>query len=169
MAKKEIDEVTEKTLSKGGLLVRMYFDMHGETPDELQPIMTDLINNKLLKAPGVVYCFGGIDEPVKSGDLYSTSAIVTTLLSNLESLVGVVFSFAPVGIEVIKPDGQYVMRKNDIQSLMLALSDISISYSNYILQKTLSPEDYAKVQVDMTLRKEMGKKLIEKKGAEQEQ
>ncbi len=169
MAKKEMEEVTEKTMAKGGLLVKLYFDMHSNTQEELQPIMADLINNKLLKSKGVVYCYGGIDEPVKSGDVYSTSAIVTALVENLEALVGVVFSFAPVAIELIKPSGQYILKQTDLQSLMLTLSDISLSYSSYILQKTLTPEDYEKVKGEMKLRQDVGKRLMEKKKDEPEQ
>ena len=64
MAKNELEEVTHKALKSGGLLTKLYFDMQSKEKSELQPIMTDLVNNRLLKSPGVIYCAGSIDEPI---------------------------------------------------------------------------------------------------------
>jgi hypothetical protein len=166
MSKSEVDEITEKTVAKGGVLTRLYFDMQSENPEELQPLMTDLINNRLLKSTGVVYCTGAIDEPIKlaNENIYSTSAIVTALFNDIGSLINVTFNFAPAGVEVLKPTGDFHIKHGDLQSLLLDLSNISINYSKYILEKVLSKEELEKVNRDMALRKELGKKLIEKKG-----
>lgn len=163
MAKNDVEEVTEKALRRGGILAKLYFDMHAAAESDLQAVMADLINDKLLKANGVVYCFGSIDETIKNGDLYTTSAIVTTLVDSLENLANVVFTFAPVAIEVIKPEGQYILKQSELQNMLIALSSISVNYSEYIFKRVLKAEDYEKIKGDMKAREELGKKIMEKK------
>ncbi len=168
MTKSEVEELTEKTVARGGILTRLYFDMQSESSEELQPLMTDLINNRLLKAPGVVYCTGAIDEPIKleKEEVYSTSAIVTVLFNDIGALVNTTFNLAPAGIEVIKPIGDFRIKHGDLQSLLLDLSNISVNYSQYILEKVLSKEDLEKVKRDLMRRHELGKTLLEKKAEE---
>ncbi len=161
--KKEVEEVTQRTLNSGGILVQLYFDMESEKSDELQPLMVDLINNRLLKTAGVVYCFGGIDEPVKLKDTYSTSAQVTVLMKDLWSLINVMFSFTPAAVEVLKPSKDYMLKQSDMQALLLNVAQISLDYNNYILSRVLKQEDYNKVMEQMKNREELGKKLLEKK------
>ncbi|MDE1768299.1 MAG: hypothetical protein KGH67_00685 [Candidatus Micrarchaeota archaeon] len=161
MAKSEFEEVTQKTIRNGGILTKLYFDMQSEKEEELQPLMTDLINNRLLKAPGVVYCFGSIEKPMKLDDIYSTSAIVTALFKDLGAAVNVVFNFAPAGIEVIEPEGHYTMKISDLNGVLVSLSDISAEYSKYILTRVLSKEDLEKVNSTLKARSELGKKMLE--------
>ena len=161
--KKEVEEVTQRTLHSGGILAQLYFDMESEKQEELQPLMVDLINNRLLKTAGVVYCFGGIDEPVKLKDTYSTSAQVTALFKDLWSLINVAFSFTPAGIEILKPDRDYSLKQSDLQSLLLNVAQISLDYNNYILSRILKKEDYDKIMEQMKNREELGRKLLEKK------
>ena len=104
MAKSEMEEVTRKAIENGGILAKAYFDMHSEKADDLQPLMTDLISNRLLKFPGVIYCAGEIDEPLKVEELYATNAVVTILVKDLWTLLNISFNFAPAGIEVLKPE-----------------------------------------------------------------
>jgi len=164
MSKSEVEEVTHKALAKGGVLAKLYFDMQSEKPDDLQPLMADLINNRLLKSPGVVYCFGAIDEPIKTDKTYSTSAIVTVLFKDLWSLVNVSFAFTPAGVEIMKPEKEYVLRSSDLQALALNVASVSLDYSNYILSRALNKEDYDKLMNDMKHREELGKKLMGGKG-----
>ncbi|MDE1855092.1 MAG: hypothetical protein KGH57_02105 [Candidatus Micrarchaeota archaeon] len=162
--KKEVEEVTKQAIDKGGLLVQLYFDMESDKQEDLQPLMVDLINNRLLKTPGVVYCVGAIDEPVKLKDTYSTSAQVTALIDSLWSLVNVMFTFSPAGIEILKPSRDYVLKLPELQTLLLNVSQISMEYNNYILSRVLKKEDYEKIQEQMKQREDLGKKLLEKKG-----
>jgi hypothetical protein len=163
-----MEEVTHKALAKGGILAKMYFDMQSEKQEDLQPLMADLINNRLLKTPGVIYCFGEIDEPIRLKDTYSTSAAVTVLFQNLQALVNVSFVFTPAGVELIKPDREYVIKSNDLQSLLLSVAQISLEYSNYILSRALKKEDYEKLMSDMKHREELGKRLMDEKGRKPE-
>ncbi|MDE1874175.1 MAG: hypothetical protein KGI04_03595 [Candidatus Micrarchaeota archaeon] len=162
--KKQVEEVTQRTLEKGGLLVKLYFDMESEKQEELQPLMVDLINNRLLKTPGVVYCVGAIDEPMKLKDTYSTSAEVTALFDGMWPLIKVMFDFTPAGVEIMKPSRDYVLKPSELQSILLNVAQVSLDYSNYILSRVLKPEDYQKILQQVKNREELGKKLLEKKG-----
>ncbi len=162
-SKDELEEVTQKTLQKGGLVVKLYFDVHSEEQTDLQAILADLINDKLLKAQGVVYCFGSIDEPISSNGMYTTSAIVTTLVDNLEHLFDVVFTFAPAALEVMKPQGNFVIRQSELQNALLSLSSISANYSEYVLKRVMKPEDFEKIKGDLKAREELGRRMMGKK------
>ena len=118
MSKSEVEEVTQKALAKGGILAKVYVDMQSEKSDDLQPLMADLINNRLLKTPGVLYAFGAIDEPIKLEKTYTTSATLTVLFQDLWSLVYVAFLFTPAGIEILKPDREYILKSGDMQALL---------------------------------------------------
>ncbi len=163
MPKSEMDEITEKTVARGGILAKMYFDMQSEQPGDLQPLMAELINNRLMKSQGVVYCYGSIDEPIKLDNIYSTNAIVTILLKDLGALINAAFNFTPAGVEILRPEKEYVEKISDLQSLMLDIAQISVSYSKYILEKALSKEDYEKVMRDIKSRELLGRRLLEKK------
>jgi hypothetical protein len=161
MTKSEFEEVTRKTIEAGGILAKVYFDMHSEKEDDLQPLMTDLISNRLLKFPGVVYCAGEIDTPLKVDDLYATNAVVTLLVKDLWTLINIAFTFVPAGIEVLKPEKEYYLKHNDLQAIMINMAQISAQFSEYVLSKVLSKEDYEKVKKDISRREELGKKIIE--------
>ncbi len=160
MAKSEVSEVTARTLASGGLLVKLYFDMQSEKAEELQPLMADLINERLLKSPGVIYAAGSIDDPMKLEDVYSTNAIVTVLFNDLGALIHVVFNFSPVGIEVLKPEGDYVIKAGHLNSILVSLSQISSEYSKYILTKVLKGEELDKINKELKLREEMGRRAL---------
>jgi hypothetical protein len=122
--------------------------------------MTDLINNRLLKAPGVIYCMGTIDEPILLEDIYSTNAIVTVLFKDIGALINVVFNFAPIGIEILKPEGEYVVKISDLNGVLVSLSQISAEYSKYILTKVLGKEDLANINTSLKAREELGRRLM---------
>jgi hypothetical protein len=160
MSKTELEEITEKTLRKGGILTKLYFDVQSYENVDLQALLTDLINNKLLKSAGVVYCSGSIDETIKLKDVYSSAAKVTTLFTDIGALINAVFNFAPAGVEIIKPENELVIKTSQLQSVMLSLSEISVDYSKYILERVLKKEEYDKVLNDLKAREELGKHLI---------
>jgi hypothetical protein len=162
MANQEMQEVTDKTLRSGGLLAKLYFDMQSEKEEDLQPLMTDLLNNRLLKAPGVVYGFGSIAEPIKLDNIYSTNAMVTVLFNDLGALVDVVFNLSPIGIEILKPQGEYVIKSPILNSLMIRLSEISAEYNKYILTRVLSGKELEDVKESLKSREEQGKRLLHK-------
>ncbi len=166
-SKSEMDLITEQTISRRGVLAKLYFDMHAEEKEKLQPLLADLVNERLLKSNGVIYCYGSIEEPMQTNPTnYSTSAMVTILFKDLDSLVNVVFNFAPVGVDILKPEGEYRMTMQELQAMLISISQISVNYSEYILNRVLSKEDLEKVMQDMKNREEIGKRLLERKRKE---
>ncbi len=141
LAKDEVERVTEETIAKGGILVRFYFDMQDKNKEKLQPLMVNLVNEQLMKEPGVVYVFGSIEEPLEKGGIYTTSGIITMLFKNFAPLVGIAFKYAPAGIEIIRPERELKFKTNELQSILMDLSQISMDYSKFILEKMLKPED----------------------------
>ena len=162
MAKSEVDEVTRRAIENGGVLAKMYFDMQSEKKEDLQPLMTDLISNRLLKTPGVLYCAGEINEPIQLENSYSTSATVTILLKDLGALINVAFNYVPAGVEILKPEKEVSIKTSELQSMLLDISNIAMQYSQFILQRVLSKEDFEKVQNEMRNRERVGKSLIGK-------
>ncbi|MCL4389535.1 MAG: hypothetical protein M1528_01795 [Candidatus Marsarchaeota archaeon] len=164
MAKSDMDRVTEEKLAVGGLLVRFYFDIQHEDKERLQPLLVDLINNRLLKEPGVVYSYGTIEEPIKKDKYFITSATVNVLFESIKTLVPIVFKYAPIGIEVLKPQKDIRLNVWDLQSMLMDISQMSTEYSRYILEKVLKPEEIEAIHKEMENRKELGTKLIKKDG-----
>ena len=168
MAKSELEKVTEEKVARGGILVKFYFDMQSEDKEKLQPLLVDLINERLLKEPGIVYCYGAIEEPIKHDKYYITSAAVHVLFGSIRNLLLIAFKYAPVGVEILKPQKDIHMNVWDLQSAILDVSQFSTEYSRYILEKVLRPEDLDALQKALANREEIGKKLMEKKGEQKE-
>lgn len=164
MAKSDVDRVTEEKIANGGVLVKLYFDMQNADKDKLQPLLVDLVNERLMKEKGVVYCFGAIEEPLAQNDgSFITSAMITILFDSFMPLVGVAFHYAPAGIEILKPNHDMTFKPFELQSMLMDISQISLDYSKYILEKVLKPEDMEKIRGQIEQRTELGKKLLEKK------
>ena len=167
MAKSELDKVTEEKIGTGGVLVKMYFDMQSEEKENLQPLLVDLINERLLKEPGVVYCYGAIEEPIKKEPYFVTNAVVTVLFESIKHLIWVAFKYAPAGVEVIKPHKDLRINVWDLQAMLIDISQLSSDYSRYILEKVLKPEDMERINRQIENRKELGKKLIKGDGKDE--
>lgn len=163
VAKSELDRITEEKLAKGGLLAKLYFDMQHKEKDQLQPLMADLINERLLKERGVIYCYGAIEEPIESRELFITSAMVTVLVENVSILVNIAFNYAPAGIEVLRPTSETKLTMAELQSILMSISQLSTNYSKYVLERILKPEDVEKIQKELDNRAAIGKKLLEDK------
>jgi len=162
MVKSELEKITHDKLLQGGVLVKMYFDVQNKEEQKLQPLLVDLINEHLLKEKGVVYCYGSIETPLKLDELYVTNAEVTILLENIFPLVNIAFNYTPIGIEILEPEKEMVIKTNNLQSLILEVSNISTNYSRYILEKVLKPDDLNTITKEVENRIELGKKLLEK-------
>lgn len=163
MPKNEVEKVTDEKLNRGGVLAKLYFDMQDKEKAKLQPVMVDLVNERLLKEPGVVYCFGSIDEPIERAGIFVTNAVLTILVENFFSLVRIAFNYAPAGIEIMKPTKDMTFKTYELQSMLMDLSQLSVMYSKYIIEKVMSPEDLEKMRRSMENRAEIGKKYLEKK------
>ncbi|MGC8651735.1 MAG: hypothetical protein ACP5UH_00575 [Candidatus Micrarchaeia archaeon] len=168
MTKSDVEALTEEKISKGGVLARLYFDMQNTDKEKLQPLMAELINDHLLKEPGVVYCYGAIDEPLEKDGIYITNAVLTLLVDNFVPLVGIALRYSPAGIEIIKPEKEMVFKISSLQSLLMDLSLFSLNYSKYVLEKVLKPEDIENLNKQIENRAELGKRLMEKKKGDEQ-
>ena len=166
MAKSDVDRVTEEKVARGGVLVKFYFDMQHKDKEQLQPLMTDLINNRLMKEKGVVYCYGAIEEPLQQKDVYTTSAMVTVLFENFMSIINIAFNYAPAGIEIIKPTKDMSFRIGELQNMLMDMSQLSAAYSRFILERVLKPDEIDAMNKSLMNRAEIGKRFLEKRDAE---
>jgi hypothetical protein len=167
MAKSDVDKVTDEKISSGGVLVKLYFDMQNKEKEKLQPLLVDLINERLMKEPGVVYCYGSVEEPIERDGIFITSAMVTILFDKFQPLIGVAFKYSPAGIEILKPANSITLKTFELQAMLMDLSQISLDYSKYILEKVMKPEDIENLRSQIDNRSEIGKKLLEKKDDEE--
>ncbi len=163
-----MDNVTEDKISKGGILLKFYFDIKNKDKEKLQPLLVDLVNEHLLKENGVVYCYGAIEEPIEMDGLYSTSGTVTVLFESLRYAAVVVFRYAPAGIELIRPTKGINLKPSDMQGLLMDLSLISNDYSAYILQNVLTVEQREQLSKSIEDRIEHGKTMMDNNKSESE-
>jgi hypothetical protein len=170
MAKSPVDAVTDEKIAKGGVLIKFYFDMQHKDKDKLQPLMVDLINERLMKEIGVVYAFGAIEEAMEFKGVYSTSAVVTVLFENFFAAVAVALNYSPAGLEIIKPSKEMHFKTGELQSLLMSLSQRAADYSRYVFEKVLSPDEMEEINRSLENRERIGKNLLEKtkKGEEEE-
>ncbi len=161
MAKKtDMEIITEEKISKGGILVKFYFDIQSNEKEKLQPVLVDLINNKLLKEKGVVYGYGRIHDPLEKNGVFITSAVVTLLFENFGSVIKTIFDYVPIGVEVLRPEKELQLKTPELQSILLDISDISSAYSKYILEKVMNREEIKKLNEQLQNRKEMGERVM---------
>lgn len=161
MARSEVDRVTDEKIAKGGVLARLYFDMEEKDKEKLQAIMLHLVNEQLMKEKGVVYCYGAIEEPIERKGIFITSASINILFDSFLPLVGVAFKYAPAGIEILKPEKEMHFKVHELQNMLMDLSQISVEYSRYILEKVMKPEDMLKIHEQLGNRAEIGKRIKE--------
>ncbi|MGI0141124.1 MAG: hypothetical protein ACREBF_00520 [Candidatus Micrarchaeales archaeon] len=85
------------------------------------------------------------------------------LFKDIGALINVAFNYAPAGIEIMKPDKEVSIKTSELQSIILDLSKVAMEYSQFILSRVLSKEDFEKAKTDLQNREMIGKKLLEKK------
>jgi hypothetical protein len=160
MAKNDVERVTEEKIAKGGVLVRFYFDIQDKEKDKLQPLLLNLVNEQLMKEPGIVYVYGSVEEPIEKDGVFMTSAIVTALFDSFKPLMAVAFRYAPAALEILKPQKEMHFNTGELQSMLMDLSQISVAYSQFILEKVMKPEDVEQIKRQMANRAEVGKKYM---------
>jgi len=160
MVSKSIEEVNDEIVKKGGLLVVMYFDVHGNSPDIIQNSMVDMVG-RLTHEPGVVYATGSIDEPIEFEGMHSTSAEVKLLATDFNSLLSVCFRYGPIGIDVIKPE-EMKLSLPQLHTILLNVSQISQEYTKFVYGKLMTAEEKEDFNKKLVNRAELAKKLVEK-------
>lgn len=157
-----MERLTEDKVSNGGLLLRLYFDIKNKDKENLQPLLVELINEHLLKEPGVVYCYGAIEDPIEMEGLYSTSATVTILVESFRASINIAFRYAPVGIELIRPTKDVNIKPNELQGALMDISLVSEAYSKFIVQNAMTEEGMKHLSEDISNRIKRGAEMINK-------
>jgi hypothetical protein len=155
-----VDELNDKIVGKGGLLVTMYFDIHGNSPEIIQNSMVDMIG-RLTKEVGVAYATGQIEKPIEYEGMHSTCAEVKLLVKDLNSLISVCFRYGPIGIDLLRPQ-DVKLTIPQLHEILLNVSQISQEYSQFMYNKVMTPEDKVNFNKQLINRAELAKKIIEK-------
>ena len=160
----DIEKLTRDTINKGGLLAILYFDLHSPDDDKLQQLATGFVDS-ILKQDGVVTAYGEIDEPMEKDGTYSTSIEVKILTKDLLSLINVCSVFNPVSVEITRPN-EIKLPIDKAHDILMSVSSNWFNIKRYITEKVSSKEDIEQFKKYLDNRVEIGKKLLEKKGAE---
>jgi len=158
--KKSIQELTDETIRDGGFLVIMYFDMHGNSPDEIKHLLVEFLS-RIANDPLTVWTYGEIEKPELFENMYSTYAEVKVLVRNIMDLVNLVLKYAPLGIEILKPNTKK-LSAGEIQTILMDLSTFSSNFTAMYLKKGLTDEKKKEYARNMKIREEIGRKMIEK-------
>ena len=160
MATDKFEQLKREVLRSGGYFVHFYFDMHGSEPKSLQDIMVGFVS-RLSKENGVKMAVGTVEDPIEHDGMFSTTAKVTMLISDLHSLSKLAVSYCPISIEVDEPHKAEV-QAGELQNALMTISATAQDLTQYILKKgLLSPEEKAKFEKQVVFRAALGRRLTQ--------
>ena len=159
----DLERLFQEAGKKGAVLVNAHFDAHSKDAEAVRAALVDLIS-RLSNEKNVIYCNGVIEEPLARDEedgskMYSTFAEVKVLFANLETAINACMRYAPVAIEVLEPK-ELKVDAISLQNLLLNASSVSQQYTNFYMQKMLTPKEFNDFQSKLKARVEMGKKKI---------
>lgn len=157
---KSVEEVTDETINKGGILATMYFDIHGNSPEIIQNSMVDMIG-RLSHEFGIVYATGAVEPPLENEGMYSTCAEVRVLARDLNSIINICFRYGPIGIDVLRPE-EFRLSLPQLHEILLNISQTSHEYTKFMYDKVMTPEDKLNFNKQLANRAELAKRIIEK-------
>ncbi len=158
---KSVDEITSEAIKEGGYLVKLYFDLHGKSQEDIKNIMVGFIG-KLTKEKGVIYAVGEIDSPIDKDGVFSTWAEVKLLSQDFPVLVKIASEYSPIGVEILRPS-EVKLSLGEAQGALLDISQTSQNFTRHIMEKVLSKDEAEQFKKKMEHRSELGRKLLEKK------
>jgi len=159
-SKDSVDEVTDATLEKGGVLAILYFDAHGNTPEEVEGSLVNM-GQKISQEKGVVYALSEIDRAMEAEDkFFSSGAKVRILTDSFNSLVRLCGMYGPMGVEVLKPN-EIKIGPGEAHEILFTISEMSHEFTTTMMMKLMKPEERAAFGEKMKRRAEMGKKFID--------
>jgi hypothetical protein len=157
---KTIEELTERAIREGGMLVNLYFDMHGSSKEVIQNSLVEMIG-RMTHEPGVIYVTGVVEEPIEVNGMQCTSAEVKLLAKNFNSLVNVSFRYAPIGLDIIKPE-EVKLSIREMHDVLLNISQTAQEYTTFITEKVMNEEERIAFKKQLLNRAEVAKRLLEK-------
>jgi hypothetical protein len=161
----DVEKKIKETISNGGVLALLYFDVHAKDKDSAQQLGVGFVNH-ILEKEGVVMAMGEIDEPIEpeeEGKNVSASIEVKVLTRDFATLANLCMENSPFTVEILRPD-KIVLPLDSAHTLLGNISATSAEYKRHIITKVSSKEEVVEFQRQMQKRAELGKKLMEKKG-----
>jgi len=160
----DVDKLTKDTLSKGGVLALLYFDLHASTKEVIEDLGSGFVQ-KLLKEPGVVYALGEIDEPIPTKDnkFLSSSIEVKILTDSFLSIHNICASYSPFSLEILKPN-EIKLTIDKAHEVLMSMSATTYEYKKHIIEKMSTKEDLERYRKTIEQKIHLGKKISEKKG-----
>jgi hypothetical protein len=156
-----LDELISKACEKGAILCLMHFDAHGRDKEVVEHSLVEF-TSKLSKEKGVLYAKSHVELAEEKDGIYSAISEATILAENFQTLLLLSLRYGPVAIELQKP-AAIKLSLEDAQNALLTASHSAQEYTAYILEKTLSPEDYKDFLERNKRRVDLGKKMMEGK------
>lgn len=163
---KRFESIKRDVLQNGGFFVHYYFDMHASNAEALNSIMVGFVG-KLTKEEGVQMAVGEIEEPMLLDKMYSSTARVSMLARDFETLVRLAMAYGPIGVEIEEPT-EVKLPAHEVQTALIGISATSQELTHHILTKTMTPEERQKFDKQMEQRSLLGAELMKKAGGTEE-
>lgn len=157
----DIEKITNDTITKGGLLSMLYFDLHSKDKDSLRQLATGFVD-EILKQDGVVTAYGEIEEPLEHDGKFSTSIEVKVLTRDFLSLLNLCSIFSPITVEIMRPN-EVRIPLNKAHELLMSASTNWFNIKRYITERVSTKEDFENFRRYIEDRTAVGKQLLEKK------
>jgi hypothetical protein len=158
--KGSVEQVTETAIEKGGVLAILYFDVHGNTKEEVEGLLVDM-SQRLTREKGVVYALSEIERALEAGDnIFSSGSKVRILADSFVSLVRLCGLYGPMGVEVLKPN-EIKLEVREAHDVLFTVSEMSHEFTTSMMMKLMKPEEREVFAKKMKKRAEMGKKLMD--------
>lgn len=157
----DVDKLTRDTISKGGLLVMLYFDLHAGEKNLLGQLGTALLQ-KILQEPGVVYAIAEIDEPIELDGMFSSSVEIKVLSKDLAAIARICGNYSPFAVDIKQPDS-ITLTIDAAHDLLMNISTNNYELKRLIIEKVYSPQDLENFKKTIKSRVELGKKILENK------
>jgi len=159
----EAEKLTKDTVSNGGVLALLYFDIHAANKEAVQELGTGFINS-VIQRPDVVFAYGEIEEPFDAGEKknWTSSIELKVLTKSFFGLANICMDHCPYNVEILQPN-EIKLPLAQAHELLWTMSTITAEYKRYILMKLAKPEELASIQETMRYRAEKGREIMGKK------
>lgn len=159
--KKNLKEITDDWIAKGGILAVFYFDVHGASGEEVRSKMVDFVE-RMTEDPNLVYAVGEIAPPIENADKsFSTSSEVKLLAKSFECLLNVALSYGPLSAEILRPEKDLKIRLDEAHKIIGNVSNASYEFSAFILKSVLKPEQLQEFEESIRKREDIKKRVGE--------
>ncbi len=158
MADNPLMEKADEIVKNGGMLVKMYFDVHGKTEEGTKNLATGFIKG-LSQVEGVAMAVSQIESTKKEEDMYITFIMSVIAFDSVPSFYRFVGAYTPTAIEIIKPD-KVELTKHDLEEIALFYSEVLFDMKRKLYVHALSPEERAQIEKALKAHSEVGKNLL---------